>query len=271
MLLGERDEVGARPRDRDERPRVGLEERPLALERRVARAAGDRAVQGGVGQRLRVRVAGPGGGEHRRVAVVELVQLRVGHRRARQLGGERLQRRAHRERLDELVGAERAHAAAPVRLVAHAADVLEVAQRLAHGRLRDAQLLGDPRLDEPRAGGVLARHDALQHHVLDPLAQAAPRQRIRGGDTRLHHGKSIIPDGVEVCNHARHGPAAAGTCRDRACGARSGSGGGSRSRPPPSSAPPRRRRRARRCTRARAGRPRRRRSARSRSRRSRGP
>src|SRR4029079_7165867 len=88
-------------------------------------------------------------------------------------------------------------------LVADAADVLEVTQRLAHGRLRDAHLLRDPRLDEPRAGGVLARHDALQHHVLDPFAQAAPRQRLRRGDTCLHHGKSIIPDGAAVFNRGR--------------------------------------------------------------------
>ena len=77
-------------------------------------------------------------------------------RSAREPRRERLERRPHRERLQQLLGRERAHRAAAERLVDDAAELLEVAQRLAHRRLRDAELLRDPRLDQAGAGRVLA-------------------------------------------------------------------------------------------------------------------
>src|SRR5918994_1714343 len=193
VALGEVAEVRAGPRDRHVGAQVGLEERPLPLERRVARAAHDRAVEGGIRLRLLVCVPGRGRRLHRVEERAQLPQLAVGHAFGGEPGGERLERRADGERLEQLGDGDRADGAAAVGLVDHAADVLEVAERLADRRLGDAQLLRDPRLDEPGARRVGAGEDALQHHVLDPLAQAAAEQRGVGLLERAgKHRKSIV-------------------------------------------------------------------------------
>src|SRR5207237_1373445 len=83
----------------------------------------------------------------------------------------------HRKRVRQITLRERPHRTAAVRLVVHAAELLEVAQRLAHRRLAAVQLAGDLRLDEPLARRVLARHDALQDALLDLVAQDDLLQR----------------------------------------------------------------------------------------------
>ena len=69
----------------------------------------------------------------------------------REPGRELLERRAHRVDLDHLLLVEHANARAAERLRLDESQQLEVAQRLAHGRLARAELLRDPRLDEPLA------------------------------------------------------------------------------------------------------------------------
>ena len=128
-----------------------------------------------------------GGGAHGLQQLGQPQQLVLGDPLGGEPRRERLERRAHRERLEQLLGRERAHRAAAERLVDDAAELLEVAQRLAHRRLRDAELLRDPRLDQPRAGRVLAREDALQDHVLDLLAQ------VGAGERRLGHWHAVRP------------------------------------------------------------------------------
>ena len=137
---------------RDERAQVGLEERPLALERRVARAARDRA---------RGRPRRPGTARARRPPRPRRASRRRARaaRRARRRPSARP--RAARRALSSAARTgnassssstrELAHRAAAVGLVDDAADVLEVAERLADRGLRDAELLRDPRLDQPRA------------------------------------------------------------------------------------------------------------------------
>ena len=89
-------------RDREVGPRVRLEERPLALQRGVAGGAHDRRVERRVGLRLVVRVAAPGGVAHRLQQLGQLQQLVLGHPLGGQPGGERLERRADGERLQQL-------------------------------------------------------------------------------------------------------------------------------------------------------------------------
>ena len=89
----------------------------------------------------------------------------------REPGGELLERGAHREDLDHLLLVEHAHARAAEGLRLDEPQELEVAQRLAHGRLARAELLRDPRLDEPLARLELPARDPLQQNVLDLLAE----------------------------------------------------------------------------------------------------
>ena len=77
----------------------------------------------------------------------------------------------HRVRLEQLLLRERPHRAAPIRLVVDAAELLEIAQRLAHRRLAALQLARDLRLHEPLARRVRPGHDALEDVVLDLVAQ----------------------------------------------------------------------------------------------------
>ena len=91
--------------------------------------------------------------------------------------GELLERGANRVDLDQLLLVDHAHARAAKRLRLDEPQQLEVAQRLAHGRLARAELLRDPRLDEPLARLELAARDPLQQDVLHLLAQDGARDR----------------------------------------------------------------------------------------------
>ena len=73
--------------------------------------------------------------------------------------------------LDQLGLAEAADAGAAERLRLDEPQQLEVAQRLPDGRLARAELVRDPRLDEPLARLQLAAHDPLEQDVLHLLAE----------------------------------------------------------------------------------------------------
>ena len=100
----------------------------------------------------------------------------------RQPGRELLERGAHGVDLDQLLLVEHAHAGAAERLRLDESQQLQVAQRLAHGRLARAELLRDPRLDETLPRLQLATHDPLQQDVLDLLAEH--RAGDRGSSAR---------------------------------------------------------------------------------------
>ena len=86
--------------------------------------------------------------------------------------------------LDQLLLVEHADARAAERLRLDEAEQLEVAQRLAHRRLARAELLRDPRLDEPLARLELTARDPLQQDVLDLLAEHGAGDRRHLVDQR---------------------------------------------------------------------------------------
>ncbi len=59
----------------------------------------------------------------------------------------------------------------------------ELAQRLAHRPLAGAELLGDPELDQPLAGIVVAAEDSPQQRFLQPLPQRRVDE-LRGRSSR---------------------------------------------------------------------------------------
>ena len=105
-------------------------------------------------------------------------------RDGRLLGRERLEHGAHRVGLEQLLLGDRAHRAAAVGLVVHAAELLEIAQRLAHRRLAALELARDLRLHEPLPRRVGPGHDALEDAILDLVAQERLVERRRGAGRR---------------------------------------------------------------------------------------
>ena len=99
-----------------------------------------------------------------REAPLALLQLRE-RLRGQSLRGdlrhEPLELCAHEERLVQVVVRERAHAHAAVRLERDEAERREPAERLADGRARDAEPLGELLLPQHRAGRELAGDDRL--------------------------------------------------------------------------------------------------------------
>ena len=140
--------VGAVQRDRD--PALDPERLPALLEHRVPRRLDDEAVEGDVVLDEGMRVAAPHRVAHRLELDLERGDVTLEVLR-RQPGGELLERGAHGVDLDHLLLVEHADAGATERLGLDQSQQLEVAQRLAHGRLARAELLRDPRLDEPLA------------------------------------------------------------------------------------------------------------------------
>ena len=59
----------------------------------------------------------------------------------------------------------------------HDSEGLEVAQRLPDRCLADAEVTGDPCLDDPGTGRVLTGQDGLQEDFLDLVAEDAARDR----------------------------------------------------------------------------------------------
>ena len=138
-----------------------------------------------------------------------------------ELGGELLQYGTHRVALGDLVGAHRPHSCAAEGLGLDEPQDLELAQRLAHRRLADTELLGDPQLDDALARLVVALDDALHEDVLDLVAKDRAVHR-HGGRSRR---RSVMATAVgraarvsRVTAGARTRPLARGSSRhDAGC------------------------------------------------------
>ena len=141
---------------------------PLDEERRVAR-------------RLTSRVRSELEGQRGEAPLdrVELGQIRGGHLRRRDLGGEPLELGADEERLAQLVRGDRADADAAVRLEGDETERGEAAKRLPHGRATDVEPLRE-RL----------------------LAQDGTRLDDAADDLVLEDARDVVGLGRE-CRHAR--------------------------------------------------------------------
>jgi hypothetical protein len=166
---------------REARAQVHVQRLPDAEQHPVGARLDDQTVEGDVVADEAAQVAVHRGRAHG-------VDLRTQRRRGagqplgRELGGELLEYGAHRVALGDLVGAHRPHAGAAKGLGLDQPQDPELAQRLAHRRLADAELLGYAQLDDALARLVVALDDALHEHVLDLVPQ--------DGAAHLHGGRS---------------------------------------------------------------------------------
>jgi hypothetical protein len=170
MRLGDLREVLEALDQREARAQIHVQRLPHLDQRPVRARLDEHPVERDVVADERAQIAVPRGRAHR----VDLGAQRrgpAGEPRGRELGGELLERGAHRVALGDLVGAQRPHASAAERLGFHEPQDLELAQRLSHRALADAELLGDPQLDEALTRVVVALEDALHEQVLDLLAK----------------------------------------------------------------------------------------------------
>ena len=149
---------------------------PALLEHGVAGRLDDHAMEGDVVLDEAVHVASARRGPHRLELGLQHLDLAVELLR-RLLRRELLEDGADGVDLDQLGLAEAPDTGAAERLRLDEPQELEVAERLAHGRLARAELGRDPRLDEPLAGLELPAHDAVEQDVLHLLAQHRPRDR----------------------------------------------------------------------------------------------
>ena len=173
--------IGARRHQRDVGPGEGLQRLPDALEGDVARGPDDLRVEGGIGDRDGVPVAGEGGPAHLLAMRRQLLDVPVGDQGHRQAGAESLEDRPDGIRLEQLLGRGPADPRPAERQDLDDAEGLEALERLAHRRLAGPKLARDPRLDDPGVRRVPAGEDGLQQMVLDLLREDAPRDGGLGG------------------------------------------------------------------------------------------
>src|SRR5205823_12239166 len=114
----------------------------------------------------------------------ELREILGRHLRRGDLRGERLELRAHHERLVQVLPRDRAHADAAVRDERDEPEGREPAERLADRRARDVELLGELLLAEDGARLELAGDDRLLDHERDVVGLGAVEAHA-GECTRL--------------------------------------------------------------------------------------
>ena len=99
----------------------------------------------------------------------QLAELGLGRPFRRHLDGIGLEADAQAVEVDDLGGRQRAHHGATVAFADDQTLGFEHAQRLAHRRARQAELLGDALLDQPLAGQVAVLDDGGAHLLVGAL------------------------------------------------------------------------------------------------------
>ena len=114
-------------------------------------------------------------------------------------GSELLEHRPDRKHRQQLRVVDGAHSGAAERLGLDEAQELEVAERLADGRLARAELARQPRLDEALSRLKVAAEDPFEENVLDLLTKNRPRNGHRAAaiiDARsLHVNRRVRESG----------------------------------------------------------------------------
>ena len=114
------------------------------------------------------------GSTHRREQAFELLQRRRVDAKRRVPCRETLEDRADRIQLHELFDRNLADDGAAKRGAHHEAEQIEIAQRLPHRRLTDAELLGDAHLDDAFARRQAAVENVFDQLVANLIAEDAP-------------------------------------------------------------------------------------------------
>src|SRR5829696_1768160 len=151
-----------------------LEALPRLEQRPVPGRLDDRLVEGRVCRALGAWLSG---GPHVPYEPRETIELRVADALGGEARGQRLERRADGERLEQVFDGDVSYPASAEWLGVDEAELFEIAQRLSHRSLADAQLLRDARLHEPAPRRVDTREDSLEQDLLDLLAQDDAGQR----------------------------------------------------------------------------------------------
>ena len=158
-----------RERGRDLDP----EHEPRLQQRFVARQLDHRPVERDIVRDLRAPVGGGSSLPHRLELAVECAH--VAGVSGRLAGCELLERRPDGKHRQQLRVVDGTHARATKRLRFDEAQELEIAERLAHGRLARAELARQPRLDQALSRLELPPQDPFEENVLDLLTENGSR------------------------------------------------------------------------------------------------
>ena len=120
---------------------------------------------------------------HERLQAVELILVDP-QRRARSRGG--LQQHPDLVEVDQIRARERAHERAAARLDLDEPLALELHERLAHGRARASEALGERRGAQPLTGPELTRENRLPKLLGDAKRAGRAGQDRRGGAQGVH-------------------------------------------------------------------------------------
>src|SRR5438445_18308 len=170
-------------------PGPRFEKRPQLFQGAVLRGLDDQAVELSVRDGLLVSITALSGALHLFDQFLELVELIVRDPAGGLARGERFQRRADREGLDQLLTRRLANASAAKCVRLDHTHALELSQRLAHRGLADTKLSGDLRLDQPRAGFVVAFDGAkfaLVQNAGGKSQGAGPEDQVSGAAVAGH-------------------------------------------------------------------------------------
>ena len=168
---------------------------------RLPDGSDDDVVEAGVGAGLRMRIVLGGGRAHVPEHLFEMrehgrVELEGGA-----TGGDAFERGADRIDLEEIVGGDLPNLRAAKWGADDETEKLEVAQRLAHWPLADAELLRDARFDDARAGREAAAEDVFDELLADFFAEDASFERWAGAG---HRGLALRLDSGECAGSPWH-------------------------------------------------------------------